>query len=580
MNIKQLDSFKLSDAIKFHDKLNPKIFVNNKPRPEVKNQLITIAKDFINELGINDLDVVDLTISGSNAAYSYTDHSDLDLHIVVDMSKLPNDEVYKELFNSKKFLYNYSHNIKIHGIPVESYIQDVNDPVISVGEYSLLQNKWLRIPSKRRANFDQTLTRNKYEKLFELVQLALKTKELDKVTKLLKTIHRYRQAGLDKGGEFGPENLAYKMLRSQGLMTKLYKLRDQLHSNTLSIESMYATESKVMEGLSQIVYHYTRVYSTKQILSTGEFQLSSTLGSVEEQYAPKGYPYFLSTTRTRHGGYHSTIGSDAVLFVLDGTWYSRHYKAMPVDYWLNRDPLQSHHRSHEAEDRIFSKEPTMSIGGVKEIHIYVSPDAEELTKARARQDLILAKKLNITTYFYTDLEAWRNQDKRKLGDVSILKGQDTSRGYVSRHKGYLLPWIELINAKNKNQLSKKANELRYSLQYHYDKESAANGLANDLSNARKPDSRPDRENAVNIIRYMQRNKLTNVMDLVNNLANKWKSMEEVSESASGYIPSEKEKNDPRFKTALTVDVKPDTLKKNAKAFGFKVSRSGIPPLLK
>jgi hypothetical protein len=49
--------------------------------------------------------------------------------------------------------------------------------------------------------------------------------------------------------------------------------------------------------------------------------------------------------------------------------------------------------------------------------------------------------------------------------------------------------------------------------------------------------------------------------------------------ASGYIPSEKEKNDPRFKTALTVDVKPDSIKKNAKAFNSKVSRAGIPPTL-
>jgi hypothetical protein len=57
-------------------------------------------------------------------------------------------------------------------------------------------------------------------------------------------------------------------------------------------------------------------------------------------------------------------------------------------------------------------------------------------------------------------------------------------------------------------------------------------------------------------------------------------MEEELEEASGYIPSEKEKNDPRFKTALTVDVKPDSIKKNAKAFGFNVSRSGRPPLLR
>lgn len=51
------------------------------------------------------------------------------------------------------------------------------------------------------------------------------------------------------------------------------------------------------------------------------------------------------------------------------------------------------------------------------------------------------------------------------------------------------------------------------------------------------------------------------------------------ESASGYIPNEKEKNDPRYKTALTVDIKPNTLKKNAQKLGSKISRAGIPPTL-
>jgi hypothetical protein len=54
----------------------------------------------------------------------------------------------------------------------------------------------------------------------------------------------------------------------------------------------------------------------------------------------------------------------------------------------------------------------------------------------------------------------------------------------------------------------------------------------------------------------------------------------MSEGASGYIPSNAEKDDPRFKTALTVDVKPDTLKKSAKKLGSKISRAGIPPLLR
>jgi hypothetical protein len=50
---------------------------------------------------------------------------------------------------------------------------------------------------------------------------------------------------------------------------------------------------------------------------------------------------------------------------------------------------------------------------------------------------------------------------------------------------------------------------------------------------------------------------------------------------SGYIPSDSEKNDPRFKTALTVDVKPTSIKDNAKKLGLgNIKRAGIPPTLK
>jgi hypothetical protein len=155
------------------------------------------------------------------------------------MSKLPNDEVYRELFTAKKSLYNDSHDIKIHGIPVELYVQDAREPVVSLGEYSLKNDNWLKIPSKRRANFDQTATKTKYEKLLTLIELALKSRKYSKVSNIVKTIKRYRQSGLDKGGEFGPENLAYKALRAQGYITKLYDLRDKLHSEKLTIETMY-----------------------------------------------------------------------------------------------------------------------------------------------------------------------------------------------------------------------------------------------------------------------------------------------------------------------------------------------------
>ena len=101
MNLKELDSFKLNDAVSFHDELNPAIFMGDTMKPKVREQLLIIAQDFIDHLGINHLDIADITVSGSNAAYSYTDHSDIDLHILVDMGKLNNDVIYRELFDAK-----------------------------------------------------------------------------------------------------------------------------------------------------------------------------------------------------------------------------------------------------------------------------------------------------------------------------------------------------------------------------------------------------------------------------------------------------------------------------------------------
>jgi len=243
MDIKELESFKLSDAVKFHDELNPELWTSNgELLPEVYDKLTVIAKDFMSELGLSNLKVDDITISGSNAAYSYTPYSDLDLHILVDYMKLPDNEVYKELFNAKKTVYNDNYDIKVNGVPVELYVQDSNQKHSSIGEYSLLNKDWIKRPTKRRANFNQSATQLKYEKLGELIELAIKTKSINRIEKVLDIIKRYRKAGLEKTGEFGPENLAFKAIRKQGLFQKLYDLRNELRSEKLSLEDSMAEE--------------------------------------------------------------------------------------------------------------------------------------------------------------------------------------------------------------------------------------------------------------------------------------------------------------------------------------------------
>ncbi len=220
MNITELDQYNLADAVKFHNRLNPKIWgPDEQLLPEVRSKLLEIAADFQEFLGLSDLDVQDITLSGSNAAYSYTPHSDIDLHLVVDV---PKDEVYQELFNAKKYQYNDIHDIRIRGADVELYVQPADQSSVSLGEYSVKNNNWIEIPKRKRARIDQTLVRHKYEDVKARIESALKENDSDRVQALIRKIKEMRQTGLDTHGEFGPENLAFKMLRKQGWIKRLY----------------------------------------------------------------------------------------------------------------------------------------------------------------------------------------------------------------------------------------------------------------------------------------------------------------------------------------------------------------------
>jgi len=225
----------MSDAVRFHEHLNPAIFNGDHMKENVREQLLLIASDFIEHLGLSDLAIQDITISGSNAAFSYTELSDIDLHLLVDMNQFNEDDVYRELFDAKKTVYNDNHNIQIDGYEVELYVQDSNEPVISLGEYSVMNDKWLKLPRKRKADFDQVATKLKYRKLFKLSQYALKSDEPEKINRLIKTVKKYRRIGLDFNGEFGPENIAFKALRNKGIIKKLYEKLQLLHSQRLSL---------------------------------------------------------------------------------------------------------------------------------------------------------------------------------------------------------------------------------------------------------------------------------------------------------------------------------------------------------
>jgi hypothetical protein len=254
MNLQELDSYNLADAVKFNKQLNPRLWQKEQMRPEVRDKLLEIAADFKEFLGLSDLEVKDITVSGSNAGYTYTPYSDIDLHLVVDIPQADSDDVYRELFDAKKYQYNDLHNIKIGGYDVELYVENANKPPVSQGVFSVLNNDWINIPRYRKSTVDDDAVRSKYEDFKHRIDDAVKSNDMERIDSLARKIKTYRQAGLDAHGELGPENLAYKMLRTQGYITKLYDAKAAARDAELSL----AEQNKV-KVKKPFIYGYKHV---------------------------------------------------------------------------------------------------------------------------------------------------------------------------------------------------------------------------------------------------------------------------------------------------------------------------------
>lgn len=220
-------------SIPYHDELNPILWKNNTLKTEIRYKLLYIAKHFASFLNIPNLNLKDITISGSNAAYGYSDSSDLDLHLIVD---IPSDRPeLVELYDAKKNQYNSKFDIKIKTIPVELYVQDSKQTHASAGIYSILDDKWLAEPKHETPNVSDEEVKSKARNYSGRINRALKSDDLELATETMKDLRRLRQAGLEEGGEFSVENLAFKLLRSKGRIDKLRRHIDRLQSADLSI---------------------------------------------------------------------------------------------------------------------------------------------------------------------------------------------------------------------------------------------------------------------------------------------------------------------------------------------------------
>ena len=232
------------------DKLNPEIWLiskkESKMKPEIRERLLDIANQFVEFLDVP-VFVDDIIMTGSLANYNWSNYSDVDLHIIVDFTQFPEEqiELFQKLFTLKKILFNTNHNLTIKNFEVELYAQDVKEIHTSSGVYSVLFDEWITKPEKINVKIDNKVLMNKVkswtEKIDEVIEDAEEGNDLEKskdiIDKLKKKLKDYRGEGLSGDGEFSYENLVFKFLRRNGYIEKLYNFEDELIDKSLSLEN-------------------------------------------------------------------------------------------------------------------------------------------------------------------------------------------------------------------------------------------------------------------------------------------------------------------------------------------------------
>jgi len=221
------------NPVEYHDTLNPKLWDNNSLDTEVRYKLMAIAMHFAKFLNVPKLNLRDITISGSNAAFGYAESSDLDLHLVVTMPQDRPELV--ELYTAKKNEYNFTHDITVKGIDVELYVQDEQQPHRSAGIYSILNDRWLSKPKHQPPTIRDQDVKSKARNYSARINAAMRANDLNTARETMSDIRKLRQAGLEQGGEYSVENLAFKLLRARGKIDKFRRFINKLQSAELSL---------------------------------------------------------------------------------------------------------------------------------------------------------------------------------------------------------------------------------------------------------------------------------------------------------------------------------------------------------
>lgn len=279
------------------NKLNPEIWLDDDSLyPDVRKMMLANALEFIKFCNIEEITYNDVIMTGSLANYNWTKYSDIDIHILLDFKQICDDEeLVSDIMKTKKALWENKIDATIKGFDVELYIQNAQEPHVSTGVYSIMNEKWVKKPMNQLVNIDLANVQLKSADLMNQIDDLLETNNvinaLDSAIMLFDKIKKYRQIGLERDGEYATENLVFKVLRNNGYLTKLAKEKDRLLSNKLSLDEIntHLTEDSKIEPNKPIRHNKSIGLISMLINSFGVDYLTSM--GINKMMIQKAKPY-------------------------------------------------------------------------------------------------------------------------------------------------------------------------------------------------------------------------------------------------------------------------------------------------
>lgn len=225
-------------TLRFRDELNPVFWEGKFLKPVVRNALMRFGKSFAEYVDLPEESIIDIILLGGNAGYNYTRYSDLDVHLVINPSYVPDcdPEFIDDYYKDKKTLWELTHDVKIFGVKAEPYIERPN--IVrkkSQGVYSILKNKWLQEPEKADVGIDEKELEKKVNNAKNILDRLLQSNNAVGLKAAVKKLRDARTASIEKFGEYGMENLVFKELRNAGYIDKVRKVGLELKSKSLSL---------------------------------------------------------------------------------------------------------------------------------------------------------------------------------------------------------------------------------------------------------------------------------------------------------------------------------------------------------